>query len=257
MHFKTQTPAGLPRDVNKPALVILYSHPWNPEYERVVAGETPSHRLFYALELAQLGHRVVRVPEPARLHRFLHNKAFWLAWSSIWAIIGIIRGAGCALAVQEDCAPLLLALRRLKLLRAPVVVTNIALLKTQNIAGIRNYAWRWLLVGADTIISYARAQIDQLEHCFDVPRAKCVYVSLGITSAFFDVKAARQKSSPRVVVATGTPGRDYQSLIDAAEHIHGDVEIYCYHDVWERLQNSRPVLPRNVRLHRGNLSYRE
>lgn len=125
-----------------------------------------SHRLFYADELSRLGHSVYRAPEPNYLRRLLRHRLAWLIWTALHSYTGERRRAHCIFAGQEDAAIVLLALRRAPVLRRPVIVTNVALLKPKNVTGSRRAVWIRLLAGADAVVSYSSAQSTELGNRF-------------------------------------------------------------------------------------------
>ncbi len=161
------------------------------------------------------------------------------------------------LAVQEHVAVPTLMLRRLGILRAPVVVINIALLNPRNIRAGRRLLWSILLPVAARVVSYTRRQAKALENHFKLEDGVSVFLPLSIDVDWFSQSTWTGLHADSVI-ATGHAGRAYETLVKAAVQLpEYSIRIICSQDNVDRLAKTCPVLPANVTVELGNLTHRE
>ena len=244
-------------------VLFIFACPWEKEVEAVQRGEKPGHRLFAYQEFLEAGYQA----RYSRCPKWLQKKAnenwhLWTLYSNLIAALTAWRYQDI-IGVQENAVWFLLYLKRMHLVWSRVTVVNVALLKEENLSGRRFQAWQFLLGGADRIISYSSDQKSILHERFGVESARSLYTPYGVDTKFFDAIMQDSPGLPTApsqgvfqVVAAGSAGRDYETLIAAVDGMTDvTLDIYCMPDVLERLRRSVPELPKNARLHLGNLSY--
>ena len=90
------------------------------------------------------------------------------------------------MATAEASALPVLLLKRLGLLKTPLVMINIALLHPKQGRGLRKWLWKLCLPAADAIISYTSAQVDWLAVEFGLQRSRLFFVPFGVDTKFFE-----------------------------------------------------------------------
>ncbi len=241
-------------------VLYLYTYPFEHELAAFLAGERPSHVLRCAPELKGRGYNVDFVSCPAPMKSWFHRHLrAWSIWSAFVAAIVSwkYRSHVTILAVQEHVAIPTLMLRRLGIVRARVVVINIALLKPTNLSGRRRILWSRLLPVAARVVSYTRRQAQAVDDHFQLRDGVSVFLPLSIQVDWFRQSTWKGLHADSVI-ATGHAGRAYETLVEAAVELpECSIRILCSQDNVDRLANTRPVLPANVSVELGNLTHRQ
>jgi len=239
-------------------LLFLYNADWSGEVRDYQRGCVPSHRLFGLAEMTKLGHAASICPCPPRFAKYTKNPLRWRLYQAIYATWHR-RRFDALIATHEAAALPLLLLKRIGLLRTPVLVIGVALLHPRNLRGVRKLLWRWLLPRAEMIVSYASAQVDWLASEFSLDRNRLAFVPLGVDTEFFSerraetIAAENGSLSAAYCISVGTnEGKDFATLLAALpesirltivtdDHNAGLIErstdYACRRDRIEMLQN--------------------
>lgn len=195
-------------------LLFAYNHDWHKEVCDYYRGVVPSHRLFGLADVRRLRHQATYCRSPRWLSRLSRKPTYWKLYQALFAVARQ-RETDAIVATHEAAAVPLLVLRRLGVLRRPIIVLSVALLHPRNCAGIWRRVWRWLLPWADVITTYATAQIDWIRDEFSLPPAsRITAIPLGVDTAFFSPRS--NGGVKRECLAVGTnEGRDFATLIRA------------------------------------------
>lgn len=209
--------AGVPRP-REPAqptgpvrIAWLSTYDWSHELAGVRRGRIPTHRLMGAAELAARGHEVRHLTGP-RWPRVVPDRAGWLL-AQAWWLVRQQREVDVVVAVHEAAALSALALRRLRILRRPVLVMTVAATDPRHRHGLRGQLNRWALRGADRLTVFASVQRTPLAATLGVEPDRVRFLPLGVDVDFF-----RPRPVPATVpvLAVGTnPGKDYPTLVRA------------------------------------------
>jgi len=199
-------------------VLFLYNSDWSKEINDFQLGLVPSHRLFGLAEMRKMGHTAEACRAPAQCGGLWRWPIFWRLYQALFALI-CQRHWDCILATHEAAALPLLLLKRLGLLRRPIVVIGVALLHPRNVKGVRRWMWRFLLPAADAIVVYASAQLDWLMQAFRLDRGRLSYVPLGVDTQFFaesDSEFCGSDADTCQVLSVGTnQGKDFATLLAA------------------------------------------
>ena len=192
-------------------LVYAYNHNVDHEVRDQAAGLVPSHRLFGLIEAKAAGHaaRHVRL---SWLARRLPPR-LWRAYQAAACAVGQ-RRIDAVIATHEAAALPLLALRRLGLLRAKVVVINVSLLRPRNLTGRRHRLLCKLLPAADHVVCYGSGQVPAVCQAFGIDRAACHFVPLGVDAEFGGTRFGRP-GKPNLLAVGTNEGKDYPTLVAA------------------------------------------
>jgi glycosyltransferase involved in cell wall biosynthesis len=212
-----------------PRVLFAYNHSYEQEVQAYERGEVPAHRLFGFSHLSLFGFRAVRCPQAAAF-KGAYKPLVWRLYQALYAVTQQ-RKLACIVATHEASALPLLVLKKLGMLRTPVIMLNIALLQPINCVGRRRALWRWCLPAANMISSYASAQVPWLSQEFGLPQSKLTFTPLGVDTEFFSPnQAPAQDQAPAQVLegdedknsdepfilSVGTnEGKDFATLIEA------------------------------------------
>jgi len=119
----------------------------------------------------------------------------------------------CIVATHEANALPVLLLKRLKLLKTPVVVVNVAMLQPSNL-GKKKRIWKALLPHADFILSYCSAQLEWLREEFQLEEKRLGFAPLCVDTNFF-TNGGEESESPFLLAVGTNEGKDYGTLIEA------------------------------------------
>ncbi|MCU1459940.1 MAG: hypothetical protein JWO37_15 [Acidimicrobiales bacterium] len=192
---------------------MLYTWDWSQEFQAFEAGAVPSHRLSGAADLPSFGI------EPGyctwrRVPLGLRRRQLWKIWQAAWAG-ATQRQWDCFVAATEAAALPVLVLRRLRLIRKPIILLTVAVVRDPYLHGIQGVVRRWLVRGADAVVTYSTSQMPELVRRFRVRPTRLHFVALGIDVKYFEPQPAVPEWD---VLAAGTnEGRDYQTLLAALE----------------------------------------
>lgn len=213
-----------------PRLVIaaLFVSDWDHEFESVSAGRVPSHRLFGMHELAGRGHRVLHHSRPAPPRR--GRRSPWRISQALW-LLRVQRDVDVVIATHEAAALPALLLRRMGLVRRPVLVMTVAALEASSRTGLAGRVHRAALRGADALTVFASAQRDALARRLGQPPLLLRWVPLGVDTAFFVPQDVARAGG---VVSVGTnAGKDFPTLMAA---LTPGTTCTVVTDAWNRAQ---------------------
>jgi glycosyltransferase involved in cell wall biosynthesis len=190
---------------------MLYNRDPSNEFRDYAAGRVPAHRVFGAAELPGLGVDVAFCrwqSVPLRLRR----KWIWKLWQGGWVLFNQ-RRFSCIVGTTETAALPVLALRRLGVIRRPIVVLSVAVLTDSYLAGTKGAVRRFLLRKADVVTAYASEQVPLLERQLGLGAEQIRFVAFGVDVDFFQPV---QRTPLWDVLAVGTnDGKDYPTLVRA------------------------------------------
>lgn len=191
-------------------LAFLYVSDWTHEFRDVAAGVTPTHRLFGAAELARDGVTVCNVQRHAR-----HRRIPWSLYQAGWVLFRQ-RQVDAFVATHEAAAAPSLILRRLGLLRRPVVVLTVAAVDAIGRGSGKAQVLRWSLRGADALVVLASDQVAPLARGLGVSRARVRFLPFGVDTDFFSLAKPQSGTAGPDVLSVGTnAGKDFVTLIRA------------------------------------------
>jgi glycosyltransferase involved in cell wall biosynthesis len=193
-------------------LLYAFSYGVTFEFEAVRQNKVPTHRLWGAVELGQLGWRISVSPELPTWWRWMGTTG-WRLWQTLW-LLRRERNAAAIVAIHEISALLLLLIRTLGWRGAPLVVLDLGLLHPKNCAGYRHWIWGWFLRKADRVVSLVDANRSELTRVFGVKPGRTSFLPMSVDADFSG--RAVVGSEEAFVLAVGTnDGKDFETLLEA------------------------------------------
>ncbi|GAB3067101.1 hypothetical protein GCM10027053_33260 [Intrasporangium mesophilum] len=192
-------------------IAVLFVSDWSHEFRDVLDGKVPTHRLFGIWELAERGHDVRHLTRPGRRDR---SSARWMLAQGLW-LLRTQRQIDVIVATHEAAALPALALRRVGLLRRPVVVLTVAALDAVR-RGRKGRTYRWALRGADVVTVFASSQREPLAVALGVPSRRVRFVPMGVDVAWF-VPSDDLSGGPDVLSVGTNDGKDFPTLVAALD----------------------------------------
>jgi glycosyltransferase involved in cell wall biosynthesis len=192
-------------------VAMLYTGDLSKEFRDYDAGLVPAHRLAGAALLPAIGVDVVtchwgRLPVPLR------RRQFWKIWQAMWCCFRQTRFE-CVIATTEAAALPALLLRRLRILRVPVVVISVAVLASKYMNGPGGFLRRAVLRGADALTTYASSQVPLICSQIGLRPERVHFLGLGVDNQFF---TPVERDPQWDVVSVGTnQGKDFATLLQA------------------------------------------
>lgn len=196
------------------SILYLFSADWNHEFLAYARGEVPSHRLFGFVELEKMGHRPMACPTPPVLQRRLSQGLAWRIYQALFAVVRQ-RRVDCVFAVNEASALPLLVLKRLGLLRTPVIVFCTGLMHPRNRTGKRRALWGWLLPSAEAVVSQTSMEWESTWKEFGLRRDRQVLLHMLVDVGFFKPDDHRERTGDFCLAVGTNQGRDYPTLLKA------------------------------------------
>ena len=200
-------------------VLFFFPQDYSGEIAAYHRGEVPSHRLWGLAELRKLGARARIVPAPRFYPKFLRAKMRGgLGWAVHQALFALFNGnrLDCIVAINESCTLPALLLKKLGLLRVPLVIVNMALLHPKFTSGLRLHLWRALLPMADAIVSVASAQLPLVAQDFGLEIERQKFIPMTVDTSFFPVAAGPEVGGGDFILSVGTnEGKDFVTLVDA------------------------------------------
>ena len=193
--------------------LFLFATDWNHEIESFSRGQVPAHRLFGLVDLQRQGHaaRVCKTPRIAR--KFLRRPMVWRVYQALCALFQQGRH-DIIFAVNEASALPVLVLKKLGLLRTPVIVFCTGLMHARNRVGKRKAMWRWLLPAAEVVVSQTSMELESTWREFGLRQDRQFLIHMLVDTHFFRSSGPREKGD--FCLAAGTnEGRDYVTLLRA------------------------------------------
>ena len=197
------------------AMRILYL--FTSDYTREIAdcekGAVPSHRLWGYMETKKMGHEPFACATPPRLKGLLRKPILWRIYQALYAFWN--QGKIDAIfAINEASVLPALVLRRLGLLRTPILLVNTGLMNKRNQSGKRKTMWSAALPGADAIVSLSTIERDAVWRMFGLREDRQHLVNMLVDTDYFKSNGALGGGD--YILSAGTnEGRDYPTLMKA------------------------------------------
>ena len=206
---------------------VAFLHPFWFEFERrrYEEGTVPSHRLWGQIELERLGRKTLLCPQ-APVYFHCAGDLGWRLWQALWVWRNRERLSACV-AVHEISALGSLILKRLGLMRIPIILINFGLTHSRQVQGLKRLIWKWALGSASCVISLASAQTQNVERFFGVPAARQRLFLMPVDIDFIEKINGQRNDCPSGLaaqiirggnfwIAVGTnDGKDFETLLDA------------------------------------------
>jgi hypothetical protein len=189
--------------------VCTYNHDYTKEFMDVEAREIPCHRLLLLPEHFEDTHRI------------FHVTSSWLGekmsnWKLVQAILVTLTQAQFdeVFCTTESSAWYILMFKQLGLLKLPVTVVNVAMLRPAYRTAFVRFVIGRLLKHANLIISYASFQIQLINSTFGVPQTRQRFVKFQVDRQF--IQTHKNCSRGAFILSVGTnEGRDFETLLQA------------------------------------------
>lgn len=196
-------------------LAFLFSQDVAHEWRAYRAGDVPAHRLFGAAHVEELGHDLRDYSWPRRLPSFARHRLVWRLQLAARVLLEQ-RSLDAVVCTTETPSQALLVLKRLRLVRLPVLVLTVAALAPVNTKGWRRILNGWLWRGADVVYCYASAQVPMFVDAFRVRPERVRFLPFGVDVDFFDNRVDGVAIGVPHVLAVGTnAGKDLPTLMVA------------------------------------------
>lgn len=147
-------------------------------------GLVPSHRLFGYAELKKMGHEPLIIERPSFLRRFLSKPVFWRIYQGL-AAAWRQRKVDAIFAINEAAALPPLVLKKLGLLKTPVILFNTALTHPRNYSGFRKRMWNWALPAAEAVVSQTKMELESVWQDFGLKRDRQHLMHMLVDMDFF------------------------------------------------------------------------
>ncbi len=194
-------------------ILFLFAMDWSKEIVDYERGLVPSHRNFGYVEVKKMGHEPIACRRPAPLRTLLSRPPLWRVYQALWAALQQ-RSADAIFAVNEAAALPLLVLKRLGLLRTPVMVFNVGLTHSRNLSGHRRKMWHWLLPCAEAVISQTQREFEDVAREFGLRADRQFLLHMLVDMDFF--KADPDVPAGDYCLSVGTSGaKDFPTLLEA------------------------------------------
>jgi len=194
-------------------ILFLYVVDWSRELANYERGNVPSHRLFGYPEVEKLGHYPSVCPPRPFFKWMLSKSIIWRIYQAFFALFAQ-KHFDVLFAVNEASSLPILLLKRIGLLRTPIIVFNTGLMHPRNRSGLRKAMWRWLLPAAEAIVSQTRMEKNTVWKEFDLREDRQFLIYMLVDLAFFEADPHIQTSDYCLAVGT-TEGKDYLTLLKA------------------------------------------
>ncbi len=195
-------------------LLYLFNHNYAKELTDYEAGKVPRHRLFGLVDVREAGHTPSLCPLPQNSASRLSRPVFWRVYQAVYALRNQNR-FDCLIATHEASALPILLLKKMGLLRTPVIVINVALLHPKNTEPRKQRLWKFLLPKAERILSYCSAQIPWISEELGIPTEKLGFIPLCVDTKFFHPEPAEAPEKPYCLSVGTNEGKDYATLVRA------------------------------------------
>lgn len=223
-------------------VLLLYNDSVSWELHRFREGARTRHHFFGLMDIPETGLTVKYLHPQGWWARLVADPHVYKVFQAFWAVAQTWRHIGRAtrephahrmvvVAVHEGAAYWPLLLKTVGLLRAPLVVVNVALLREVNLRGWRKVLWRVLLRRATVVVSYASSQVMPLRQRLGVPTTRSISMPFGIDIDFFALTNGLSErpllapANPYIISVGTNEGKDYPTLLDAVAGLPIDVLI--------------------------------
>jgi glycosyltransferase involved in cell wall biosynthesis len=194
-------------------ILYLFTVDYNKEIRDCQSGKVPTHRLWGYIEAARMGHQPFACPSPRYFRKRLSRPIFWRIYQALFAFWKQ-RDVDCIFAINEASVIPVLALKRLRLLRTPVLIVNTAIMNVRNRSGRRRAMWRFLLPGADAIVSLSTMERDAVWREFGLREDRQHLVNMLVDPDYFSPSGPLGTGDYCLSAGTNE-GRDYPTLLKA------------------------------------------
>lgn len=194
-------------------ILFLFAYDWNREIADFERGKVPAHRLFGYAEVRKLGAQPSVCPTPRFLTRWLCRPLQWRIYEALFATLRQHQ-FDCIFAVNEASAMPALVLKRLGLLRTPIIVFCTGLMHPRNREGFRGKLWRWLLPCAEAVVSQTSMELETTWQAFGLRQDRQFYMPMLVDVNTF-TPTGRKPQGDYVLAAGTNQGRDYPTLLQA------------------------------------------
>ncbi|SRR5579862_17217 len=194
---------------------ILYLFPtdWNKEIADGEAGAVPSHRVWGYADVKKMGHEAIVCPTPKFFRRRLTKPVPWRIYQALYAVWKQW-SVDCIFAVNEASVLPVLILKKLGILRAPVVIISTAIMHVRNRSGKRKAIFSRLLPEAEAIVSLSTMERDAIWREFNLREDRQHLVHMLVDVHYF--KPDGPLGGGDYCLSAGTnEGRDYPTLLKA------------------------------------------
>ena len=186
---------------------------WSQELANYKRGLVPSHRLFGYPEVAGFGHNSMMCPPRPFFRRLLSKPFLWRIYQALYALFHQ-QHVDAIFAVNEASSLPILVLKRLGLLRTPLIVFNTGLMHPRNLSGLRKTMWRWLLPAAEAVVSQTRMEKGSVWKQFGLKEERQFLIYMLVDIKFFQPDSGVKAADFCLSVGT-TQGKDYATLLAA------------------------------------------
>lgn len=204
--------------------VCTYNHDYTKEFVDVEAGVIPRHRLLLLADHFGPNHHIHYITGSPFVRRFLN-------WKLMQAIIITCFQSRFdeVFCTTESSAWFVLLFKAVGLLRLPVTVVNVALLRPAYRSWHVRCILRLLLRHATVIVSYASFQLPLVASCFRVSHSRQRFVKFQVDRDF--ILAHKTHSRGMFILSVGTnEGRDYESLLASVDSSMSLIICTDYHN---------------------------
>jgi glycosyltransferase involved in cell wall biosynthesis len=139
-------------------ILFMFVVDWSKEIDDCARGVVPKHRVFGYEDLKKMGHEPSIVRRPGWLRDFLKRPIFFRIYQAL-AAVWRQRKVDAIFCVNEASAIPPLVLKRLGLLKTPIIVFNTALMHPRNRSGLRKKMWDWTLAAAEAVVSQTKMEL--------------------------------------------------------------------------------------------------
>ena len=194
-------------------ILYLYTSDYTREIRDCEAGKVPSHRAWGYLEAKKSGHEPFICGTPNFLRRWLAKPVVWRIYQALFALRKQGQ-ADCIFAINEASVIPLLVLKKLGLLRTPVLLVSTALMNRRNRSGKRKAMWRSLLPEADAVVSLSTMEREATWREFGLREDRQFLVNMLVDTHYF--QPGEKLGGGDFSLSAGTnEGRDYPTLLKA------------------------------------------
>ncbi len=194
-------------------ILFLFVVDWSKEVADYARGAVPSHRLFGIAELKKSGHEPTIIQRPGFFRSFLSKPIYWRIYQAL-AAVWRQRNVDAIFAVNEAAALPPLVLKRLGILRTPVIVFNTALMHPRNLSGMRKRMWNWVLPAAEAMVSQTKMELASVWRTFGLREDRQHLMHMLVDMEFFKPDAEIKQGDYCLAVGTNE-AKDFPTLMKA------------------------------------------
>jgi len=194
-------------------ILYLFTFDYNKEIRDCQAGKVPTHRLWGYVETQKMGHEPFACPTPKLFVKQLRKPILWRIYQALFAFWK--QGeVDCIFAINEASVLPVLVLKKLRLLRTPVLIVNTGLMNKRNQSGKRRKMWSILLPAADAIVSLSTMEVEGTPRMFGLRQDRQHLVNMLVDTDYFTPSGPLGKGDYCLSAGTNE-GRDYPTLLKA------------------------------------------